>query len=399
MAPTQNRVLNTVLDSGKVYLKGVINHKEHECLLDTGSEITVFPQRLVHDSCIRPTRQRMCAANGTPLELAGETEIWFDFEGCRVKVYGVVSNRVYEIMLGQDFLTQNRATWDFSQSKIVMHGQEFQLYAVETTGWCRRVILHDDTEIPAWSETTINGEQMYRNSNVPNHVNSGLWTTGNHTIEGSLQVARTLVNGDKDMIPVRVMNTTLQPILLKKGTLISELEETDSIVEETPDGMGGTSLLTEGVHIQPIMDGVDNSVSPEDRVHLQALLGRYTDIFSQGEYDLGRTHVVEHYIDTGNNRPVRQSLRRQPPLYQNAIQEQTEQMLKAGIIRPTNSEWASNVVLVRKHDGSLRFCVDYRAVNDVSKKDSFPLPRIDQCLDSLSGSNWFSTFDLVSGYH
>jgi len=74
-------------------------------------------------------------------------------------------------------------------------------------------------------------------------------------------------------------------------------------------------------------------------------------------------------------------------------------MERHGIIEPTASPWASNVVLVRKKDGSLRFCVDYRRLNAITYKDSYPLPLIDNCLNALAGSSWFSTFDLRSGYY
>ena len=74
-------------------------------------------------------------------------------------------------------------------------------------------------------------------------------------------------------------------------------------------------------------------------------------------------------------------------------------MLKHGIIEPAASPWASNVVLVKKKDGTLRFCVDYRRLNAVTYKDSYPLPLTDNCLNALSGSSWYSTLDLCSGYY
>ena len=74
-------------------------------------------------------------------------------------------------------------------------------------------------------------------------------------------------------------------------------------------------------------------------------------------------------------------------------------MTKTGIIEPAASPWASNVVLVRKKDNSLRFCVDYRQLNRVSKEDSYLLPLIDNCLNALQASSWFSTLDLRAGYY
>ena len=73
-------------------------------------------------------------------------------------------------------------------------------------------------------------------------------------------------------------------------------------------------------------------------------------------------------------------------------------MLDNGLIRPSNSPWTSPVVLVKKKNGTSRFCVDYRKVNAISKKDAYPLPRIDEMLNTLKGSRWFSTLDLASGY-
>jgi hypothetical protein len=122
-------------------------------------------------------------------------------------------------------------------------------------------------------------------------------------------------------------------------------------------------------------------------------------VFSRNEYDLGCTGVVTHSIDTGRSRPIKQQVRRHPFTYDEAIHRQTIEMMRQGIVEHAQCEWRSNVVLVRKKDGSLRFCVDYRKLNDVTRKDSYPLPRIDTCLDALSGACWFSTFDLRSGYH
>ena len=114
--------------------------------------------------------------------------------------------------------------------------------------------------------------------------------------------------------------------------------------------------------------------------------------------DLGRAIGVKHSIDTNGHRPVKQALRRQPEKYLSEIDNQVETMLKQGIIEPAQSAWSSNVVMARK-DGSLRFCVDYRKLNELTVKDTYPLPLIQSCLGAVGKAKWFSTFDLRSGYH
>ena len=73
-------------------------------------------------------------------------------------------------------------------------------------------------------------------------------------------------------------------------------------------------------------------------------------------------------------------------------------MLQKDIIQPSSSPWASSIILVPKKDGSLRFCIDYRKLNSVTQKDAYPLPRVDNTLEALSRSKWFSTLDLICGY-
>ena len=128
-------------------------------------------------------------------------------------------------------------------------------------------------------------------------------------------------------------------------------------------------------------------------------LREYADTFSRSDFDLGRTDLLEHSIDTGDYRPFRQPLRRHPIAHLQVIDDQVNEMLVNDIIEPiNNSACASNVVLVKKRDGGLRFCVDYRRLNSITHKDSFPLPRIDTCLDSLGDSTFFSTLDFRQGY-
>ncbi|GFV00897.1 retrovirus-related Pol polyprotein from transposon 412 [Trichonephila clavipes] len=130
----------------------------------------------------------------------------------------------------------------------------------------------------------------------------------------------------------------------------------------------------------------------------ERLFQEFEDVFSRNSSDIGHTTVTQHRIDTADHPPIKQHPRHLPFAKQEEVGTLLREMQENDIIEPSSSPWASPIFLVRKKDGSTRFCVDYRKLNDVTKKDSYPLPRIDDTLDTLSGHKWFSTLDLKSGY-
>lgn len=114
---------------------------------------------------------------------------------------------------------------------------------------------------------------------------------------------------------------------------------------------------------------------------------------------LGEVKITEHAIDiVSGGRPAFSQSYRAGPESRKVIQKNVNDLLEDGIIEPTQSEWAAPVVLAPKADGSLRFCIDYRRLNAVTVKDSYPWPRMDDCLDSLGTAQFFSTLDCNSGY-
>jgi hypothetical protein len=139
-------------------------------------------------------------------------------------------------------------------------------------------------------------------------------------------------------------------------------------------------------------------LSPEQYTRVVQLILKYEDVFVGVDGKVGCTDRVVYEIDTGDAPPARGSYYRKSFREKEHIETEVTKMLANHQIRPSNSPWSSPVVLVRKKDGSLRFCVDYRKLNNVTKKDAYPLPRIEDCLDALTGAKWFSTLDLASGY-
>jgi hypothetical protein len=136
----------------------------------------------------------------------------------------------------------------------------------------------------------------------------------------------------------------------------------------------------------------------EQRKQFFDLIEKYKKCFARKYEDLGRCKTAEFEIETDNAKPIYILPYRKSQVERVMIREEVEKMLRAGIIRPSKSPWSSPVVMVPKKDGSKRFCVDYRKLNKVTQQDCFPLPRIDDTLDRLSGSKYLTVIDLKSGY-
>ena len=108
---------------------------------------------------------------------------------------------------------------------------------------------------------------------------------------------------------------------------------------------------------------------------------------------------MKHTIDTGSARPIKIPPRRVPKSFEGEEEKIIKQQLDAGVIKESNSPWSFPLCFVKKRDGSTRACIDYRKLNDVTVKDAYPLPKIDECLDCLDSSIYFSTCDLASGFY
>ena len=134
----------------------------------------------------------------------------------------------------------------------------------------------------------------------------------------------------------------------------------------------------------------------QQKVH--DLLVEYQRLLALNNLELGKTSKVKHQIKLNNNVPFKDRYRRIPPQEFDEVRRHLGEMLKIGAIRKSVSPWASPMVLVRKKDGSLRFCIDLQKLNSRTIKDAYSLPRIEESLDCLNGAVIFTSLDLKTGY-
>jgi hypothetical protein len=131
---------------------------------------------------------------------------------------------------------------------------------------------------------------------------------------------------------------------------------------------------------------------------LEVLLQENKNLFARSMEELQQTHLGEHKIITEDVHPIKRNAYRAAPKENEFIEKEIKEMLKQNLVQPSSSPWSFPVVIAKKKNGQLRFCVNYKPLNDVTKKDNYPLPRIDEIMDSLNEAKWFTTLDLASGY-
>lgn len=139
-------------------------------------------------------------------------------------------------------------------------------------------------------------------------------------------------------------------------------------------------------------------INEEEKAKLQALLDKYSDVFSKNQYDLGSSKTEPVHIYTTTEIPVRGKPYRVPMKFQADLEKQINGLLKSGRITESNTPWVSPIVIVKKKNGSLRVCLDFRKLNEVTIPDNYPLPRIDSIIERVGHMKFFSSLDMANGY-
>jgi len=232
--------------------------------------------------------------------------------------------------------------------------------------------------------------------NSATHMSAGLLvSTALATLkEGLAYVPVTNVNSEVAYLQPRT------PLVLLHSVHVVEANSPKIVCNEETDAQGKVTVMCFQASVGLDLQSVDLfNLSHQEQLKAKDLLGKYRNVFSTGESDLGCTTLIEHNIPLTDDIPTKQCYRRIPPSQFEMVKAQIKQLLQAQVIRKSCSPYATPLVLVQKKDGSLRMCVDYRQLNAKTRRDAYPLPRIEESLDALTGAKWFSILDLASGYN
>lgn len=383
-----------------VFLPAKVEGVNCNLLVDTGAQVSVVAkefwlQATGGGSELLPYTGTVSAANGGRMSIIGKWAAACQLSSLTLVIEFLVADiPLHDVLLGTDFLLKFGAVINLGEHCCEIMGKRLPLHFSNLTDQVRRVVVQDDVIVPPCCEFIIPGSV----DGVFEETVEGMLEPATN-VAADILIARALCRVEKGMLPLRVLNVTEGELTLRKGMTVGALH-VDVVVGEHPVT---TECVTEGPQWTP--DALLTQFGLECRgfttTQLQAvreLLCDHFSVFSRDDSDLGRTHLTRHQIDTGQARPIKMAPRRVPLHLQQEVAEHVKQMQENGIIQPSCSPWAAPVVPVRKKDGGLRFCVDYRKLNEVTRKDAYPLPRIDDALDSLHSAQWFSTLDLASGY-
>ena len=408
---------------------------------DTGASKTIISNR-VFESLKEEDRpelvktSRLVGPSGVSIEEKGKGTFSIKLGPVQMKVEAIVAAIDDDCLLGVDILQNvDNGPADLLMSKgvIVLNKKEVPIIQVGVTNRVRKVTAADHFVIPAQSECVVDViVERHEYDDFSSEKDYLVEPTEHFQAEYPLQMASTLVDINEGCTcKVRMLNPfptamsikqdavigRAEPIQGKPVVIVSQEDETErenytsarrvklvaeEVKETMPANVSRAINLDENLEIPAHLDKLYNKTTEGlddyEKKRVAQLLCKFADSFSKDEWDLGLTHLTSHAIKTEGAPPVKQPPRRVPLAYAADEKKAIEDLKAKGVIRESVSPWASPIVLVKKKDGGVRPCVDYRKVNELVKPDGFPLPRIQDCLDAVAGSELFSIFDLTSGY-
>ena len=401
--------------------------------IDTGSELTIIKKPSVlkiPKIKLRTCNRALTGISGKTIDIAAEVDLKFFVRSdlyCQHRVCCVTDlDFPGEVLIGMDLLRRfnfKLVHYNFpSTSYLLLQGVKHPVTYTDHVSLCVKAISKVSNVKEAPSRDPSQELRVPRTTTCPPRAGTfvatrvpATFTSKVALVSGThhcLVTPHTLVPVTDHFVQVWVVNLENCPRVLKSGTKIAACQ----VVEVDDDGLKATSA-EEGVQDSQNLGlpaGIACAVGsqqspcefqtqldhlgPEEQAKLRSLLAEFPKLFSGDKSDIGTVPNIRHKIVTTTDSPVCTRQWRLPHSTQQVIRDECDKMLAAGVIEPSSSPWLSPVVLVKKPDGTIRFCIDFRNLNKVSVAVSYPLPRMDLLLDELGGTSYFTVLDSRSAY-
>nr|CAD2147159.1 unnamed protein product [Meloidogyne enterolobii] len=436
------KVYQVMAKKRRCYININLNGRKTRALFDTGADITYVSKKIA-DACnmsiLKGDFPQAQAANSTPIYLLGSSNTLIEIGNLKIQFPILISENdgcPGGAIIGTDLMEEiNRQEddcsigLDFKEGKIKLGRVILPMVQAVNLEWKPIAVQLLKTQIlPALSDSLVWGK-----------INRCVGPEDQYITEESehryfpLRVGKCLVKPmAKRIVPLRLLNYGNSEIKVHANSKLATLEalgneikietvmekdercmnesewkkfkeEVDQIPDEANwmKSLPDEPLLTPQKPIYERISLEGTILSEKGLLELKQILEINKEAFMLNDEKIGNFKgKTVHKIDLVDGaRPVQSRPYRYPLHLQTEIEKQIKNLLKQNIIRPSSSAWASPIVLARKTDGSYRFCVDYRRLNSITKKQTYFLPRIQDLLDSAMGKQIFSVFDLSAGFH
>ena len=390
-----------------LYLLGRIGGSGVSFLVDTGSGVSILAARKwkewgrTEDELTRYWG-RLCSVEGRALECLGKARLTVTL-GTRVVEWGFIVAEIGddEGILGNDFAMAHELTVRPCEGAVYLpdHTETGRGHLGERLPCTVRVV----TEVRTITEETLAVRAVGPATLAPHAITQVRVIVPTPWACGTVMVDRG--PGPLGLCPVRgiveveqasniwLANPGSRPIQLDGDEVVALAE----CVLAGPGASAGSDRDI-GDEVNGLVERASPHLTREECRQLQMAMAARKHLFAKGKGDLGRTDIVQHRIHTGDQPAIKQRVRRYPAARREEERQLVEDMLAIGIIQESNSAWSSPTVLVKKKDGTTRFCIDYRRLNQATKVDAYPLPHIEDSLNTLGGARFFCSLDLASGY-
>ncbi|XP_060577320.1 uncharacterized protein LOC132734568 [Ruditapes philippinarum] len=371
-------------------------------VVDTAAQVTIISDKVYNSLKHKPPKIRDVKLQTAGRELsmaafvAGPVKLKVGHQWYQVNMF--VAPIEQQMLLGFDLLRDpGKSVLDMSKAELYFDGMRISLDVHSSDSHVvSKVTVSKRQVIPPHSVARVQCRlHSPLHSYIVEPVNQKKFLAPRVLHEGTNTPVLCLVNRSDSYRLVR------RGTEIGRAFAISEVVRNECDVETSlPSKVFETSGAVGPIppHLQEVYDTSCGSLDEGQRIQLAQLLIEFQDVFIKGELDLGDFTDKERDIDTKEAKLVKQGMRRKPTCFAGEEEAQPQGMPKAGGVQDATSKWASAPVLIRKHDGSVRYCIDYRTLNKVTVKDVYPLPLVDDCMDTFAGSVWFSKLDANSAF-
>ena len=296
-----------------------VNGRSMYCLLDSGSEVSIINSLDVKDCDIRFRDTEIKAANGTDIPIRGVTTLFMQIRGRKIVSEVYVSDHIKGLILGVDWLRNNNIKWNFRRAEIRIGQRMVPLITPpQHHHSVRRIYIRENVTLPPRSMLDIVTDVQV--TSLPRIGTDEHWYSQATAVKEGVYVANTLIESNKlKDVRVRLLNVNNKEVCLEDGMTISELEP---VMMETNKNEKSTltSKIDKFAQIkEKFLRELDGSLNERLIAQIESVLNNYQDVFCVEDEEMGRTNVVRHHIDTAEARPIKQQLRRYPPLYRKVI--------------------------------------------------------------------------------